>query len=231
MIYLFLAIGIVFATNIFVRFDKPNSKFYKIKIIFGIFIGIIYISYFLYLSYHLYFAVNTISEGPSKQFDLEINNNSNNEVNLLCYFVNYNGNIYKQYYTNIITISNPDNLLQNTIIKPKNKIEYKFLIPDSTYLLILDKNTNLGIKTYRTDNKMILYMSDFSNISQKIEIDRWREIYLIVLSIFCYFVIIFFMKKLPNKLLIKLVLILPLILCFIVSSYNLYILIRLIGSI
>lgn len=231
MIYFYSIIGIIFVANLFFKFDNPTAKFYRTKLYILYAFAVAFLLMFSWKTYIFYSAQNSVSDKVTKNFDLEIVNNSVSKLDLKFYTVNQNTDAYQLYYLNKLKLSSPNRLLQKIELLPNLRLFHAFKIPSYTYLLIVDKNSGKGIKTYATDLKMRLYSSDFKTIETKFNVFYWNEIEFILISIICLLVIAFIIKRLPNKLLYKIILIIPLLLLFIISLFNLYLMTRILGNI
>ncbi len=231
MIIFYSVAGLIFILDLFFRFTKPESRLYRTKLVAFYLIAIAYIFALSYDSYKFYLAQNTISSGIDKDFLLEIQNNSNKDLDLKFLSIKEKEEKYKRYYINKINIYDPKHLLQNIIIKSGKKSSFNLKLPYSAFILIQDNISGKSIKIYRTDIKMRLYASDFKEIDDIVKVDIWYEISLIGANFAFLFVIIFLFKQLPRKIIKKIILLIPLLIFLIISSYNLYILVLLLGVI
>ena len=230
MIYFYSIASLIFILNLILKSKNKESFFYKAKQISLYTIAVVYIGLLAFDTYKFYNAQNPISNSIDKEFILELKNNSKNEMNLRFMSIKQNEDSYDRYYLNKIKIDDPNHLLQIIKIKAGQQSNYKFKIPYSAFILIQDMNSGKGIKIYRTDIKMRIYATDFKRINENIKQNNWNEYVLAWSNFAFYFIIIFFITQLPKKIIPKIGMLIILLLFFIISSYNLYILVRLIGG-
>jgi len=169
LIIFYSVAGLIFILDLFFKFTKPESRLYRTKLVAFYLIAIAYIFALSYDTYKFYFAQNSISSGIDKDFLLEIQNNSNNGLDLKFFSIKEKDEKYKRYYINKINIYEPNHLLQNIIIKSGEKSSFNLKIPYSAFILIQDNISSKSIKIYRTDIKIYkLYEDIIKNRSKGI---------------------------------------------------------------
>lgn len=226
MIIISLILGIIFIYDLAKGFLKPENKFFTLKVfIFSILNLIFWIN--ISIEYFQFYFPNY---GISKVNKIEITNNINDFFEIEIFELKDNS--LKKYYFNFFNLKRPNDLLNKINLNYKEKFTFN-TDTSSKFFLIKSKNSNaetsfLSFKKINYNYKF--YLNDFEKNNYNFKKNINYELNLLISSFVALIGSIYFLIKIKTKLIIKLFTIIIFLFYTVLSSYNLYILIRIIGE-
>jgi hypothetical protein len=226
MIIISLILGIIFIYDLFKGFLKPEKKFFTLKVfIFSILNLIFWIN--ISIEYFNFYFPNY---GISKVNKIEITNNINDFFEIEIFELKDNS--LKKYYFNFFNLKRPNDLLNKINLNYKEKFTFN-TDTSSKFFLIKSKNSNaetsfLSFKKINYNYKF--YLNDFEKNNYNFKKNINYELNILISSFVALIGSIYFLIKIKTKLIIKLFTIIIFLFYTVLSSYNLYILIRIIGE-
>jgi len=226
MIIISLILGIIFIYDLVKGFLKSEYKFFAVKVII---FSIINLIFWINISIE-YFQFYFPNYGILKANKIEITNNIND------YFVlevfELQNNSLKKYYFNSINLLKPSNLLNKINLNYKEKFTFN-TDTSSKFFLIKSKNSKaetsfLSFKKINYNYKF--YLNDFEKNNYNFKKNINYELNLLISSFVALIGSIYFLIKIKTKLIFKFLSIIIFLFYSVLSFYNLYILIRIIGE-
>lgn len=226
MIIISLILGIIFIYDLVKGFLKSEYKFFTVKIIiFSI------INLFFWINVSLeYFKFYFPNYGISKDNKIEITNNINDFFEIEIFELKDNS--LKKYYFNSFKLMRPNDLLNKIYLNYNEKFTFS-TDTNSKFILIQSKNSKaetsfLSFKKINYNYKF--YLNDFEENNYNFTRNINYELNLLISSLIALIGSIYFLIKIKTKFIIKLLTIIIFLFYSILSSYNIYILIRIIGE-
>jgi len=232
LIYITIIAGMFFLLDLIKKIVNPEKPLYILKLTFFILITGIFWIYHIYVISNFYSSGKFVGQQYSYTIDIDLINNSKQSMKVDFIVEDSTGSL-KTYYTNGINLKNMNALTQITEIKTGSKSTFKLMIAESSNIIIRDLGTNYrrSIKLYAAKEKTRIYSSDFDNTPTYFNINKTEEFLLLIQCLVALIGSIYHLTRLPENKLLKIPLLLLLFSIFIVSSYNLYIFVIIIGSI
>lgn len=226
MIIISLILGIIFIYDLVNGFLKSEYKFFTVKIII---FSIINLFFWINISLE-YFKFYFPNYGISKDNKIEITNNINDFFEIEIFELKDNS--LKKYYFNSFKLMRPNDLLNKIYLNYNEKFTFS-TDTNSKFILIQSKNSKaetsfLSFKKINYNYKF--YLNDFEENNYNFTRNINYELNLLISSLIALIGSIYFLIKIKTKFIIKLLTIIIFLFYSILSSYNIYILIRIIGE-
>lgn len=226
MIIISLILGIIFIYDLVKGYLKSEYKFFTVKIII---FSIINLFFWINISLE-YFEFYFPNYGISKDNKIEITNNINDFFEIEIFELKDNS--LKKYYFNSFKLMRPNDLLNKIYLNYNEKFTFS-TDTNSKFILIQSKNSKaetsfLSFKKINYNYKF--YLNDFEENNYNFTRNINYELNLLISSLIALIGSIYFLIKIKTKFIIKLLTIIIFLIYSILSSYNIYILIRIIGE-